>query len=81
MTQLTLAKPEHLEVVARLVADYHAEAGIDLADEARREGIQPLLEGSPPWGDLPGWPRARAGWLCGADLWLVAGLGWPRRFD
>ena len=47
MTQLTLAKPDHFEAVAKLVADFHAESGIDQTDEASAAAIMPLLEGSP----------------------------------
>jgi len=44
---LTLGKPEHLEKLISLVTSYHAEVGITLSDEARLEGVTPLLEGIP----------------------------------
>lgn len=47
MTALTLAKPEDLERVLRLVADFHAEEGIVQTDNARRDALGPLLGGSP----------------------------------
>lgn len=40
----TLAKPEHLDRLIGLVAAFHAEAGIEQTDEARRTGIAPLLD-------------------------------------
>jgi len=43
----TLAKPEHLDRLIGLVAAFHAEAGIEQTDEARRTGIAPLLDGIP----------------------------------
>ncbi|MEO1283651.1 MAG: GNAT family N-acetyltransferase [Pseudomonadota bacterium] len=47
MTQLTLAKPEHIAQLVKLVADFHAEDGITQTDVAREAAIMPLLEGSP----------------------------------
>lgn len=47
MTALTLAQPEHLDQVTRLVADFHTEMNIDQSDDARRAALLPLLEGSP----------------------------------
>lgn len=47
MTALTLAKPEDLDRITRLVADFHAEEGITQDHETRTQAIIPLLEGSP----------------------------------
>lgn len=47
MTALNLAKPDDLDRVLRLVADFHAEEGITQDTETRRAAILPLLEGSP----------------------------------
>jgi ribosomal protein S18 acetylase RimI-like enzyme len=44
---LTLAKPEHIERLLPLCAAFHAEAGIELSEDARRDALSPLLEGSP----------------------------------
>ncbi|EEB85676.1 GNAT family N-acetyltransferase [Roseobacter sp. GAI101] len=43
----TLAKPEHLDRLIALVAAFHAEAGIQQTDEARRAGLAPLVDGIP----------------------------------
>ncbi len=43
----TLARPEHLEQLIALVAAFHAEEGITQSDEARRNGLAPLLDGIP----------------------------------
>lgn len=47
MTALNLAKPDDLDRVLRLVADFHAEEDITQDTETRRAAILPLLEGSP----------------------------------
>ncbi|MEQ9260817.1 MAG: GNAT family N-acetyltransferase [Roseovarius sp.] len=47
MTQLTLAKPEHFDVLIKLVEDFHREEGVESTETTRREGLMPLLEGSP----------------------------------
>lgn len=47
MTALNLAKPEDIDRVMRLVADFHQEEGITQDEGTRREAILPLLEGSP----------------------------------
>ena len=46
MTALNLAKPEDIDRVIKLVADFHAEMGITQDDATRRAAIQPLLDGS-----------------------------------
>lgn len=69
---LTLGKPEHLEKLVALVAAFHAEQGIELTDEARREGVGPLLEGI-PYGAayLIGPPRAPIGYVVITFGWSV----------
>lgn len=47
MTALNIATTDDLDRVMRLVADHHAESGVEQAEEARRSAILPLLEGSP----------------------------------
>ncbi|MCV3271911.1 GNAT family N-acetyltransferase [Roseobacter sinensis] len=71
---LTLAQPEHADRLDALVAAFHAEAGIDLADDARRAGLMPLLEGSPHGAAyLIGPPRAPIGYV-------VITFGWSLEF-
>ena len=47
MTALNIARTDDLDRVMRLVADHHAESGVEQDPEARRAAILPLLEGSP----------------------------------
>ncbi|WP_135505440.1 GNAT family N-acetyltransferase [Roseovarius aestuariivivens] len=47
MTKLTLAGPDDLDRVLRLVSDFHAEQNIAQDDAARRAALTPLLDGSP----------------------------------
>ncbi|MFK7937767.1 MAG: N-acetyltransferase family protein [Roseovarius sp.] len=47
MTALTLAKPDDIDRITRLVADFHAEEGITQDHETRQQALSPLLEGSP----------------------------------
>ncbi|WP_050928503.1 GNAT family N-acetyltransferase [Aestuariivita boseongensis] len=44
---LHLAKPEHLDRLLPLIAAFHAEEGLEQTDEARRDALAPLLDGSP----------------------------------
>lgn len=69
---LTLAKPEHLDRLTSLCAAFHAEEGIDLADDARRAGLAPLLDGS-PYGAayLIGPARAPIGYIVICFGWSV----------
>lgn len=74
MTQLTLARPEALDRLARLVGDFHAEAGIAQDDESRRTALAPLLEGSPHGAAyLIGPARAPIGYI-------VVSFGWSLEF-
>ncbi len=71
---LTLARPEHLDKLDALVAAFHAEEGITLPADKRREGLQPLLEGIPHGAAyLIGPPRAPIGYL-------VVTFGWSLEF-
>ena len=47
MTALTIAKPEDIDRLMKLVGDFHTEEGIAQTEEVRRAAILPLLEGSP----------------------------------
>ncbi|MFK7837787.1 MAG: GNAT family N-acetyltransferase [Sulfitobacter sp.] len=69
---LTLAKPEHLDKLVTLCAAFHAEEGIELSDEARRAGLEPLLAGS-PYGVayLIGPARAAIGYIVICFGWSV----------
>ncbi|UWR23826.1 N-acetyltransferase [Sulfitobacter sp. S190] len=69
---LTLATPEHLEKLVALVTAFHAEAGIELTDEARRAGLAPLLDGIPHGCVyLLGPPRAPIGYIVITFGWSV----------
>ncbi len=69
---LTLGKPEHLDKLVALVAAFHAEAGIEMSDEARRNGIAPLLDGIPHGAAyLIGPPRAPIGYIVITFGWSV----------
>ena len=74
MTQLTLAKPDHLDVVLRLVTDFHQEEGITQDDATRRAAVLPLLEGSPHGAIyIAGPARAPIGYV-------VVTFGWSLEF-
>lgn len=69
---LTLATPEHLDRLLTLVAAFHAEEGIALSDEARRAGLEPLLQGIPHGAVyLIGPPRAAIGYVVITFGWSV----------
>jgi ribosomal protein S18 acetylase RimI-like enzyme len=74
MTQLSLAGPDHIDAVTRLVADFHREDGITQDDAARRAALMPLLEGSPHGAVyLAGLLRAPVGYI-------VVSFGWSVEF-
>jgi len=74
MTALSLAGPEDLDRLMRLVADFHVEQEIALSDEARRAALVPLLEGSPHGVIyLMGPARAPIGYV-------AVSFGWSIRF-
>jgi GNAT superfamily N-acetyltransferase len=70
---LTLAKTEHLERLAPLVASFHSEQGIELSEQARHEALLPLLEGTPHGAAyLIGPARAPIGYVSLSFGWSVA---------
>lgn len=72
MTALTLARPEDLERVARLVADFHLEEEIAQDEATRHAAILPLLEGSPHGAIyLIGPGRAPIGYVIVSFGWSV----------
>jgi len=74
MTALTLARPDDLERLASLVADFHEESGIAQQDETRRAALVPLLEGSPHGAAyLIGPARAPIGYV-------ILSFGWSMEF-
>ncbi len=69
---LTLATAEHLDRLIPLAAAFHAEAGIDMTDAARRKGLAPLLDGIPHGCVyLIGPPRAPIGYVVITFGWSV----------
>ena len=71
---LHLARPDDLERLDALVAAFHDEQGITLSDEARRAGLQPLLDGSPHGAAyLIGLARSPIGYI-------VISFGWSVEF-
>lgn len=69
---LTLAKPEHLDHLLALVRAFHTEMSIDATDTMRRDGLMPLLEGSPHGATyLIGPPRAAIGYVIVTFGWSV----------
>lgn len=71
---LTLATPEHFARLNALVAAFHAEEGINLSDDARSAGLQPLLDGIPHGAAyLIGPARAPIGYV-------VVTFGWSIEF-
>ena len=72
MTQLTLAKPDDLDRLTRLVTDFHTEQGIKQDAETRRAALAPLLEGSPHGAAyLIGPSRAPIGYIIVCFGWSV----------
>lgn len=72
MTALTLAKPDDIDRVVRLVADFHAEEDITQDDVTRRAAITPLLDGSPHGAIyLIGPGRAPIGYVIVSFGWSV----------
>lgn len=71
---LTLAGSGHLDRLLPLVTAHHHEAGIQLSDAVRREGLEPLLSGIPHGcAYLIGPPRAPIGYI-------VVTFGWSMEF-
>lgn len=72
MTNLTLAKPDDIDRVMRLVGDFHTEEGIAQDDATRRAALMPLLEGSPHGAVyLIGPGRAPIGYVIVSFGWSV----------
>lgn len=69
---LTLGKPEHLDKIVSLCAAFHDEAEITQTDEARRDAIAPLLDGS-PYGAvyMIGPARAPIGYIAVCFGWSI----------
>lgn len=71
---LHLAGPEDLDRVLPLVARFHTEQGLELDDEGRRAGVEPLLQGIPHGAlYLIGLVRAPIGYV-------VVTFGWSIEF-
>ncbi|MEM9854197.1 MAG: GNAT family N-acetyltransferase [Pseudomonadota bacterium] len=71
-TSLHRAGPDDHAILARLVADFHAEEQIDTDERHRQRGMRPLLEGS-PHGEffLLGPKRAPAGYALVCYGWSL----------
>ncbi|MEM9969204.1 MAG: N-acetyltransferase [Pseudomonadota bacterium] len=71
-TALTLAKPDHLDVLCTLCTAFHAEAQISMDHQTRRGALQALLEGM-PYGVayLMGPLRAPVGYLVLTFSWSI----------
>ncbi|MFX0544265.1 GNAT family N-acetyltransferase [Roseovarius sp. S1116L3] len=73
MTALTLAKPDDIDRLMPLVTAFHAEEGITLGEDLRREALLPLLEGSPHGAIyIVGPPRAPIGYAAVSFGWSIA---------
>ena len=71
---LTLAGPDHLDALDRLVAAFHLEVGIEADEAQRRAAIAPPLEGIPHGAAyLIGPERAPIGYI-------VISFGWSMEF-
>ncbi|WP_306153301.1 N-acetyltransferase [Roseovarius sp. MMSF_3281] len=72
MTQLTLAKPDDLDRLTRLVTDFHAEQGITQDEATRSAALAPLLDGCPHGAAyLIGPGRAPIGYIIVCFGWSV----------
>ena len=82
MTALTLARPDNIDRLLRLVADFHLEEGITQDDETRRVALMPLLEGSPHGAIyLIGPGRAPIGYVILSFGWSVEFAGLDGMID
>lgn len=69
---LHLAKPADLDRLLALVAAFHGEEGLQTTDQARRDGIAPLLDGIPHGAAyLIGPSRAPIGYVIITFGWSV----------
>ncbi len=73
MTALTLAKPDDLERLSRLVADCQTEQGLTQSEAERQAALAPLLEGAPHGAIyLIGPARAPIGYVAVSFGWSLA---------
>ncbi len=76
MTALTLAKPDDIDRITRLVADFHSETGVTQDHVTRTNALMPLLEGSPHGAVyLIGPARAPIGYASVSFGWSVQAGG------
>ncbi len=72
MTKLTLAGPDDLDRVLRLVTDFHAETGITQDEATLRAALMPLLDGCPHGClYLAGPARAPIGYVAVSFGWSI----------
>ncbi|SLN16682.1 putative acetyltransferase [Roseovarius albus] len=82
MTALTLARPDNIERLLKLVADFHAEEDIEQTNDTRRDALMPLLEGSPHGAVyLLGPARAPIGYIIISFGWSVEFAGLDGMID
>lgn len=82
MTQLSLAKSDDLDCLARLVGAFQAEQGINQDEATRRSALAPLLEGCPHGAAyLIGPARAPIGYIIVSFGWSVEVGGMDGRVD
>ncbi|MEM7732550.1 MAG: GNAT family N-acetyltransferase [Pseudomonadota bacterium] len=82
MTQLTLAKPDHADILIKLIGDFHVEEGLESTEDHRATAIAPLLEGSPHGAIyLAGPARAPVGYVALAFGWSITGGGLEAYID
>lgn len=69
---LTLAKPEDLDRLERLVAAFHDHKGLETSEAHRRDALAPLLAGSPHGAVyLIGPPKSPVGYIAVAFGWAI----------
>ncbi|MGR3758338.1 MAG: GNAT family N-acetyltransferase [Tranquillimonas sp.] len=79
---LTLAQPDDLDRTERLVAACHEAVGIPSDEEARRDALAPLLEGTPHGAlYLIGPPKSPVGYAALTFGWSVEYAGVIARVD
>ncbi|WP_120501564.1 N-acetyltransferase [Roseovarius sp. EL26] len=82
MTALTLARPENIDRLLRLVTDFHLEEGIEQSEGTRHDALMPLLEGSPHGAIyLLGPSRAPIGYIIISFGWSVEFAGLDGMID
>lgn len=79
---LHLAKPDDIDKLCALCADFHAETGVQQDPAQRRAALEPLLEGSPLGAAyLVGPARAPVGYVIVTFGWSVAFGGMTGAID